>query len=223
MPKVQIQKKSTWVDMTAFVDVSFLILSFFMLATKFKPPELVNIQNPKSVSSENVAEKDVFKVTFDKEGRCFISFSTDEDAKERIISMLDVLNTQKGITLSNEEKAKFVNFSVGGIGVPFTQLKSLLALSDDEFKAFKQPGIPIKDSANNQLNDWINALLTGSGGRKPANVMLNGDNAAAYPEFKNILAAFKKNGVFSFKLITAMEPVPSGTPLYKKQQSETGK
>jgi biopolymer transport protein ExbD len=223
MPKVQIQKKSTWVDMTAFVDVSFLILSFFMLATKFKPPELVNIENPKSVSSENVAEKDVFKVTFDKEGRCFISFSTDDEAKERIVSMLNVLNTQKGIVLSNEEKAKFVNFSIGGIGVPFSQLKSLLALSDDQFKAYKQPGIPIKDSANNQLHDWLNALLTGSGGRKPANVMLNGDNAAAYPEFKNILAAFKKNGVFSFKLVTAMEPVPSGTPLYKKQQTEQAK
>lgn len=221
MPKVQIQKKSTWVDMTAFVDVSFLILSFFMLATKFKPPELVNIQNPKSVSSENVAEKDVFKVSFDKEGRCFISFSSDDEAKERIFNMLDVLNTQKGISLTKEEKARFVSFSIGGIGVPFTQLKSLLALTDDEFKAFKQPGIPIKDTSNNQLTDWLNALLTGSGGRKPANVMLNGDNAAAYPEFKNILAAFKKNGVFSFKLITAMESVPAGTPLYKKQQGGT--
>jgi biopolymer transport protein ExbD len=217
MPKVKIQKKSTWVDMTAFVDVSFLILSFFMLATKFKPPELVSIQNPKSVSSENVSDKDAFKVTFDKEGRCFISFSTDQEARERVINMLGVIERQKNIPLSNEQKARFLNFSIGGIGVPFSQLPSFLQLSDDEYKAFKQPGIPIADSANNQLNEWINALLTGSGGRKPANVMLNGDNAAHYPEFKNILAAFKKNGVFSFKLVTAMEPVPSGTPLSKKQ------
>ncbi len=217
MPKVKIQKKSTWVDMTAFVDVSFLILSFFMLATKFKPPELVSIQNPKSVSSENVSDKDAFKVTFDKEGRCFISFSTDQEARERVINMLGVIERQKNIPLSNEQKARFLNFSIGGIGVPFSQLPSFLQLTDDEYKTFKQPGIPIADSANNQLNDWINALLTGSGGRKPANVMLNGDNAAHYPEFKNILAAFKKNGVFSFKLVTAMEPVPSGTPLSKKQ------
>ena len=218
MPKVKIQKKSTWVDMTAFVDVSFLILSFFMLATKFKPPELVSIQNPKSVSSENVSDKDAFKVTFDKEGRCFISFSTDQEARERVINMLGVIERQKNIPLSNEQKARFLNFSIGGIGVPFSQLPSFLQLTDDEYKTFKQPGIPIADSANNQLNDWINALLTGSGGRKPANVMLNGDNAAHYPEFKNILAAFKKNGVFSFKLVTAMEPVPSGTPLSKKQE-----
>ena len=219
MPKLKVQKKSTWVDMTAFVDVAFLILSFFMLATKFKPPELVNIQNPKSVSSENVAEKDVFKITFDNQGRTFISFSTDEEARERILKMLDVLETQKGIVLSKEERATFLRFGVSGIGVPFTQLKSLLALSDDEYKSFKQPGIPI-DSANNQLDGWINALLTGSGGRRPANIMLNGDNAAKYPEFKNILAAFKKNGVFSFKLITAMEAVPAGTPLYQSLQKQ---
>jgi biopolymer transport protein ExbD len=218
MPKVQIQKKSTWVDMTAFVDVSFLILSFFMLATKFKPPELVSIQNPKSVSSENVSDKDAFKVTFDKEGRCFISFSTDEEAKERVINMLGVIERQKKIPLTNEQKARFLNFSVSGIGVPFNQLPSFLQLTDDEYKTFKQPGIPIADSSNNQLNDWINALLTGSGGRKPANVMLNGDNSAHYPEFKNILTAFKKNGIFSFKLVTAMEPVPSGTPLSNKQE-----
>jgi biopolymer transport protein ExbD len=220
MPKLQIQKKSTWVDMTAFVDVSFLILSFFMLATKFKPPETVSIQNPKSVSSENVSEKDVFKVSFDKEGRCFISFSTDEEAKGRIVGMLNVLQSQKGIVLTPQEKARFVSFSAGGIGVPFTQLKSLLNLSDEEFKTFKQPGIPIKDTTNIQLTDWINALLTGSGGRKPANVMLNGDNAAHYPEFKNILTAFKRNRVFSFKLVTAMEPVPSGSPLDKTRSQK---
>jgi biopolymer transport protein ExbD len=123
MPKLKIQKKSTWVDMTAFVDVSFLILSFFMLATKFKPPETVSVENPKSVSSENVAEKDVFKVSFDKQGRCFISFSTDEEAKGRVLNMLRVVESQKGISLSPQEKARFISYSVGGIGVPFTQLK----------------------------------------------------------------------------------------------------
>ena len=78
----KISRKSTWVDMTAFVDVAFLILSFFMLATKFKPPEVVKIENPKSVSSENVKDKDVLKVSFDKDGRVFISFSNDKDGKE---------------------------------------------------------------------------------------------------------------------------------------------
>ncbi|MEI9810377.1 MAG: biopolymer transporter ExbD [Bacteroidota bacterium] len=32
--------------MTPFVDIAFLILSFFIMATKFKPPEPVAITTP---------------------------------------------------------------------------------------------------------------------------------------------------------------------------------
>lgn len=216
----KIAKKSTWVDMTAFVDLSFLILTFFMLATKFKPPEVIKIENPNSVSSENQPEKDVFKVSFDKDGKVFVSFSPDKEGKEKAQLTAEVLNRQKGLGLTPADISAFVKFSVGGIGVPVTQLKSFLALNDTEYKSFSQPGIPVQDTLNNQLNDYLNALLTGTGGRKPENVMLNGDNATKYPYFKNVLAAFKKNGIFSFKLITALEGVPIGTPLYKKQREQ---
>ena len=215
----KIPRKSTWVDMTAFVDVSFLILSFFMLATKFKPPEVIQIQNPKSVSSENQPEQDVFKVSFDKDGRVFISFSPDNDGQEKAQLTAEVISRQKNLGLTPAEIKNFTKFSVGGIGVPIEKLKGFLALSDDEYKNYKQPGIPVSDTMNNQLNDYINALLTGTGGRRPQNVMLNGDNGTKYPYFKNVLAAFKRNGIFSFKLITALEGVPSGTPLYKTQNT----
>ncbi len=214
----KIAKKSTWVDMTAFVDLSFLILTFFMLATKFKPPEVLKIENPNSVSSENQPEKDVFKVSFDKDGKVFVSFSPDKEGQKKAQLTAEVLNRQKGLGLTPTEIATFVKFSVGGIGVPVNQLKSFLALNDAQYKTFSQPGIPVKDTLNNQLNDYINALLTGTAGHKPKNVMLNGDNGTEYPYFKNVLAAFKKNGIFSFKLITALEAVPSGTPLYQKQR-----
>jgi len=217
MPKLKIQKKSTWVDMTAFVDVSFLILSFFMLATKFKPPEAASIANPKSVSSEDVAEKDVFKVSFDNLGRCFISFSTDNEAKVRVKNMLYELESQRGIKLTPQEKENFVKYSVSGIGVPLSQLKSFLNLSEAELSSYQHPGIPIKDTSDNQLYYWINALLAGNDYEKPKNIMLNGDNAAKYPEFKNILTAFKKNNIFNFKLITAQEEAPPNTPLYNSR------
>ncbi len=213
----KIPRKSTWVDMTAFVDVAFLILSFFMLATKFKPPEVVKIDNPKSVSSENQPDKDVLKVSFDKDGRVFVSFSAEQDGREKAQLMAEQLSKQKGLNLSNAQIKNFVNFSVGGIGVPISQLPSLLNKTEEEYKQLKQPGIPVEDSTNNQLYDYLNAMLTGTGGRKPKNIMLNGDNGTKYPYFKNVLTAFKKNGIFSFKLVTALEGVPSGTPLYKKR------
>ena len=39
MPKVKIPRKSTIVDMTAMCDVAFLLLTFFILATKPIPQE----------------------------------------------------------------------------------------------------------------------------------------------------------------------------------------
>ena len=52
MPRPKIARKSTTVDMTAMCDVAFLLLSFFILTTKFKPSEAVPIETPTSVSAK---------------------------------------------------------------------------------------------------------------------------------------------------------------------------
>jgi biopolymer transport protein ExbD len=52
MPRAKIPRKSTNIDMTAMCDVAFLLLSFFILATKFKPPEALTVVTPSSVSSK---------------------------------------------------------------------------------------------------------------------------------------------------------------------------
>ena len=78
MPSVKIPKKSTFRSMTPFVDVAFLILSFFIMATKFKPEEPVEVKTPSSVSSAAVPEKDAFMVSLDKDGRVFVSMDNPE-------------------------------------------------------------------------------------------------------------------------------------------------
>ena len=55
--------------MTAMCDVAFLLLSFFILATKFKPPEALSVTTPSSVSSKMAPDKNVVLVTIDKEGK----------------------------------------------------------------------------------------------------------------------------------------------------------
>ena len=211
MPSVKIARKSTDTDMTPFVDVAFLILAFFMLATKFKPPDPVEITTPNSVSSDKLEQKDGILVQLDKDGRVFFAMQADGDpaAKRAVIQNL---NTTRNLGLTQAEMVKFEK--AYAIGVPFTQLKAFLALDDESQKKFKQPGIPVKDSATNELYYWVRDAWTAFAGKK-VNCMIKRDNAAKYPDFKRVLEAFKRNDIYKFQLVTAPESAPAGTDLYQ--------
>ncbi len=213
MPSVKIPKKSTDNDMTPFVDVAFLILAFFMLATKFKPEEAVEVTTPGSVSADAVPEKDVFTVTIDKDGRAFVSMDNPE-FRQVLIQNLDKTRT---LGLTPAEMKAFIN--APSVGVPFGQLKSLLALSPDEMKKVKQPGIPAADSTGGEMYYWVRDALNAYSGRK-LNLLIKADNGTKYPVFKNVLNAFKKNDQNKFLLITAPEDAPSGTPLHETRQKQ---
>ena len=75
MPRIKVPRKSTSVDMTAMCDVAFLLLSFFILTTKFKPSEALAVTTPSSVSSKVAPDKDVVLVTIDKDGKAYLSIS----------------------------------------------------------------------------------------------------------------------------------------------------
>ena len=79
MPSVKMPRKSTDTDMTPFVDIAFLILSFFIMATKFKPPEPVQITTPNSVSSQDLPENDAVLITIDSTNRVFFSVLSEKN------------------------------------------------------------------------------------------------------------------------------------------------
>ena len=215
MPKIKAPKHAPENDMTPFVDVAFLILSFFMLATKFKPEEPVEVKTPNSVSSAAVPEKDAFMVSIDKNGRVFVSMDNPEFRQV----LIDNLNKTRGLNLTPTEMKNFIN--APSVGVPFNQLKSLLALDPEEYKKVKQPGIPVSDSTGGELNYWVRDALVAYSGRK-LNLLIKADNSTKYPAFKNVLTAFKKNDQNKFLLITAPEDAPSGTALYVTRQKQIG-
>lgn len=207
MPSVKIPKKSTDNDMTPFVDVAFLILSFFMLATKFKPEEAVEVQTPSSVSADAVPEKDVFTVSVDKDGRAFVSMDNPEFRQ----MLIENINKTRNLGLSPKEMKNFID--APSVGVPFAQLKGLLSRTPEEMKNVKQDGVPAADSTGGELFFWVRDALSVYSGRK-LNFLIKADNNTKYPAFKNVLAAFKKNDQNKFLLITAPEDAPVGTPLY---------
>jgi biopolymer transport protein ExbD len=220
MPHVKLQRKSTDTDMTPFVDIAFLILSFFIMATKFKPPEPVEIKTPKSVSSQEIPENDAVLITVDSANRVFYSILSTKkgDAIQR--SIIEELNTSRSVGLGAAEIQNFQKTIA--IGVPFQNLKSYLALSSEEQAAVAQPGIPVMDTLNNELIWWIAASKKAfrDAGR-PLKYLIKGDGSSKYPAFKAVIAALKKNDEFKYNLVTALENAPSGTALDIKRK--TGK
>lgn len=207
MPKVKIPRKSTNIDMTAMCDVAFLLLSFFILATKTKPPEAVQINNPSSVSTK-VAKEDAIVVSLTKEGKVYILLG-DKKHKEAII---DKLNTNKGLGLNDQELKKLNRQDY--VGLPLNKIKGWLDAGAD-LPASQMEGIPTQDSTNNELVDWIRAVTDAYAGENMdnLNLLVKGDNLAKYPAFKNVKLAFKKNDIYKFKIITNPEGIPADSEL----------
>ena len=103
MPRPKVARKSTFVDMTAMCDVAFLLLSFFILTTKFKAPEAITVVTPSSVSSKVAPEQDVTLVSFTKDGKVFVSLD-NEEVKAQLAKNL---NETKGASLSEAEIGLF--------------------------------------------------------------------------------------------------------------------
>ena len=214
MGRAKLPRKSTNIDMTAMCDVAFLLLSFFILATKQKPPEAVTVMPPTSVSSKAAPEKSIL-ITLTKEGKCFLILGDDTKKKD----ILKDINTTKGLGLSDEELNKFAK--LGFIGMPLGQTKAALALEQMP-PAEKLLGIPIQDSTNNEMVDWIRSITNAYAGGDQKDleemILIKGDNLAKYPAFKNIKFALKKNNLFKFRIVTNSETVPSGSELYIKNK-----
>lgn len=218
MGRSKIPRKSTNIDMTAMCDVAFLLLSFFILATKTKPPEVLSVAPPSSVSSK-AAPDNAMLITMTKDGRVFLMLGESTKKAE----ILENINSQSKLGLNEAEMKKWKKQEF--YGLPFSKVKSYLN-STEQIPAISMEGIPV-DSSNNELIAWVKGIVTAYAGidqRKLQEMLLvKGDNEALYPTFKNVKQAFKKNEIFKFRIVTNSEPVPLGSELYLTGQSSKTK
>lgn len=213
MPSVKIPRKSTFTDMTPFVDVAFLILSFFIMATKFKPPETVDIKTPGSVLSQELPTQNAVMLSFDSANRVFFTvLSEKDDSKYKAI--ISNINTSQNLGLTDAEMNQFKKVYM--TGVPFANLKELLNTPEKDQKPSEWPGIPCTDSANNQLEWWVRAAKDAFQGEK-LDFLIKGDGGSKYPAFAAVMEALKKNDQLKYHLVTSLEGVPSGSELDKLQ------
>jgi len=76
MPKFKPKRTGIRIDMTPLVDVAFLLLTFFMLTTQFRPEEEVTIILPSSHSEFKLPESDVMTINIAEDGRLFLGLDS---------------------------------------------------------------------------------------------------------------------------------------------------
>ena len=206
MPKVKVARKSVIVDMTAMCDVSFLLLTFFILTAKFRPSESVMVDTPSSRATEQVKE-DIITITVDKDGGAYLMLytirrvATLESLIERYGNKYPALTTLTPARINN-----FANVETFGFNI--NQLPSLLSLDKDELKEKESqamPGIPI-DSTDSQIGDWVNAArATGLDAGLEIPIAIKGDKSSNVTAVKDIIEALRKREIYRFNLITSLE------------------
>jgi biopolymer transport protein ExbD len=219
MPHIKMARKSTDTDMTPFVDIAFLILSFFIMATQFKPPEPVPVETPNSVSSDLLKEGNAMLITIDQDSKVYININAKkgENGSGRLLDIINGINTSRNLGLSDQEKQSFTKAPI--IGVPFASLKGFLDLSSSDQEKVKQPGIPVLDTLNNELVWWVAETKKVFAGEKLL-YLVKGDNKSKYPTFEAIINAMRKNEEFKYNLVTSQEGAPEGTELYQERMAK---
>ena len=198
MARVKTKRHGVVTDMTAMCDVAFLLLTFFILTTQFKKPDVEQIKPPSSISEKILPDASLMTVNVTSAGKFY--FQPVENASERL-ELINGMATKYNVSLSDADKAVFVN-KVQSVGVPMNQLKSFLELSDDQRKAFVEaPGVPM-DSINRQLIDWIDLSRKINPDYKLA---VKGDIKTEYPKVKALFEGLRDIKMNNFWLITSQE------------------
>lgn len=197
MARVKPKRHGIITDMTAMCDVAFLLLTFFILTTQFKKPDVEQIKPPSSISEKLLPDASLMTVNITPQGKFY--FQPVENGTERL-KLLDNMGEKYGVTFTNNEKVAFTN--VQAVGVPMSQLKSYLNLSQDEQKDYISPtGIPM-DSTKRELIDWVEQSLAVNPGYKMA---VKGDVKTEYPKVKYLFEGLRDIDFLKFWLITSAE------------------
>ena len=198
MARVKVKKQSTFIDRTAMSDVTVLLLTFFMLTSTFIQKEPIQVSTPASVMEIKIPETDILQILVDNDGKVFMSMDKQEDR----VAVLEKMGEEYGITFTPEEVNKFR--LAPSFGVPIGQMRSFLALPEDEQdKILKDYGIPT-DSTDNQLKSWVkNARLQ----NRDLRIAIKADQATPYPIINTIMTSLQDIRENRYNLITTLKVV----------------
>jgi biopolymer transport protein ExbD len=176
MPKFKKPRVGVKLDMTPMVDIAFLLLTFFMLTTSFRPPELPEAQVilPTSNSDIKLPESDVMQITVNKDGGIYMSVD-QQGLREKLF----LTKIQKDWdTFSPQVKAQY--------GSPDMMAKLV-------------PSYPIK------VEDLGDILIQARITNPKLRTVIKGDKDADYGPVIDIMDILLKTNITRFNLLTDLE------------------
>ena len=176
MPKHKKNRVGLRMDMTPMVDLGFLMLTFFMLTTQFRPAELAEAQVvlPQSHSDIKQPESDIMVITVNKDGGVFLSLDSQK-MREALLTKVIQENWDK---LDAKVKAQY--------GDPVSMAK--LA-----------PSFPVR------VADLTDLLMQARIRNPKLRTIVKGDKDAEYGTVSDIMDILQKVNITRFNLLTDLE------------------
>lgn len=202
MARAKIKRKSTAIDMTAMCDVSFLLLTFFVLTATARQPEPLPVDTPSSTTQIKQPTVDIATITIGQD-KVFLGV-TGPNVR---IRTLELMGERYGIPFTPDEKSRFSLMET--FGVPMGNLKQIIAMdSGDRNKEGLQRGIPADSIGTNasELHWWIynSRVATKEINGTSLRFSIKGDSKEQYPSIKKIIDMLQKQKVNKFSLITSL-------------------
>jgi biopolymer transport protein ExbD len=186
--------------MNPMVDMAFLLVTFFLLASTFKTAEPAKVVIPRSVTNMNLPNEQVITLTITNDGRTFIGISEADSRKQwlkRFSALYDISLT--------EEQEQVFQF-LPGFGVPSEGLSQLLSLPPEVRNRTTQSGIPV-DSLVNELTDWI---VLARAVMPRARIAIKSDRDTPYKYIENTIKTLTDNNILRFNLMTEIKRYDAG-------------
>lgn len=195
MPKVKVPRKSTAIDMTAMCDVAFLLLTFFILTTKFRPQEVVQIDIPASTAQIPIPDRNILMFHISPDGKVFMGL----DDQNTRLGLLEKIEENYKLTFTPEQKDAFRLTEIWGMNI--NDLPAWLNKDANARATSPQPGMKIDTSGGDPQLE--NLILWSRQTNNDLRIAIKADKTTEYKSFDKVIEALQNRKVNRFNLITS--------------------
>lgn len=230
MGKVEVKKKSPFIDMTAMSDVTVLLLTFFMLTSTFLQKEPVTVITPSSVSEEKVPEQNLITVLVNPQGKVFISLAGDKDSTfssekmrvelvKSVVAEYNKVHPNANLSLNQKQVNNFGSTYM--FGLPIKMLPQWLEMPQEKRDELIDPnksevaGIPIDMNEDlskpNDFQIWMRAAYNLSNDnlqgaiKDGKGIAIKADQTTPYSVVQVVMDNLQTMKMNKFTLMTALK------------------